>query len=146
MNRRRFIKSCSAICFAGAVSASLLEGCATGKDIVYTESDSRFTIPVAAFAKGKPADNMWKQYVVVRPSKLKFPICVFRSDAGEYSALLMQCTHRGCELENAGDHLSCPCHGSEFDAKGTVLNPPAEANLNAFPVSVINDKVIIQLN
>lgn len=146
MDRRNFIKSCSALCLSGAMAASLLESCAPTKGFTFSEDDKTYTFPLTAFRKGDEVPERWKPYVVIRPAKLKFPVCVFRSPQGEYAALLMQCTHRGCELENVGDHLNCPCHGSEFDSKGAVLNPPAEENLQQFPVSLNNNQLTIHLS
>jgi len=62
-----------------------------------------------------------------------------------YSALLMQCTHKGCELKPQGNYLACPCHGSEFDNKGVVQNPPAEQNLQNFQTKADDKNVYINL-
>lgn len=42
-----------------------------------------------------------------------------------------RCTHMGCQLEWNPDEESwdCPCHGSRFDAKGGILDNPAEKPL-----------------
>lgn len=43
-----------------------------------------------------------------------------------------RCPHLGCALKwNAAEHSwDCPCHGSRFDDKGTLLNNPANGNLD----------------
>jgi cytochrome b6-f complex iron-sulfur subunit len=63
----------------------------------------------------------------------------------DYSALLLQCTHKGCELQPQGNFLICPCHGSEFTNKGVVQNPPAEQNLKTFKTSTDNENIYIYL-
>ncbi len=42
-----------------------------------------------------------------------------------------RCPHMGCALKyNAQEHSwDCPCHGSRFDEKGTLLDNPATGNL-----------------
>jgi Rieske Fe-S protein len=50
-------------------------------------------------------------------------------DAGGIYALSLVCTHQGCDIRaggivNAGE-VVCNCHGSVFDAQGTVLRGPA---------------------
>lgn len=42
-----------------------------------------------------------------------------------------RCPHLGCALKwNSAEHSwDCPCHGSRFDGKGTVLDNPSNGNL-----------------
>lgn len=49
------------------------------------------------------------------------------------------CTHRGCTVAapQTGDQVTCPCHGSQFDAEtGAVLRGPATAPLPKVAVTV----------
>lgn len=50
------------------------------------------------------------------------------------------CIHGGCRLQHGkleGERLTCPCHGSVFDAAtGAVKNGPAESPQPAVPVMV----------
>jgi cytochrome b6-f complex iron-sulfur subunit len=57
----------------------------------------------------------------------------------------MLCTHKQCELNVTGMTLSCPCHGAEFSNSGTLLQGPAETDLQNFKVSLNNTKIIIDL-
>jgi cytochrome b6-f complex iron-sulfur subunit len=48
----------------------------------------------------------------------------------------------GCTVNAQGNKLSCPCHGSEFDAlTGKVLRGPAASPLPSIPVTVTNGDV-----
>ena len=53
------------------------------------------------------------------------------------------CTHQGCLVSQvAAGKISCPCHGSTFDANtGAVVNGPAPSPLAAVPVTVVNGTV-----
>jgi len=33
----------------------------------------------------------------------------------------------------------CPCHSSEFDIRGEVINPPAPRALDLYPVAIENN-------
>src|SRR5438445_11424003 len=52
-----------------------------------------------------------------------------------YLALRAECPHEGCEVAWVQEdrQVECPCHGSRFAGDGTLLNPPARANLTGFP-------------
>lgn len=84
-----------------------------------------------------------RKYVLLKSEKFDFPICVFKLSEENYSALLMECTHKGCELHNQGEFLVCPCHGSEFSNKGVVQNPPADQNLKTFSVKTDIDHIYV---
>ncbi len=58
----------------------------------------------------------------------------------------MKCTHRGCELNVGGGIYSCPCHGSEFDNKGNLLEGPADQDLKTFKTSINNENIYIDLS
>jgi Rieske Fe-S protein len=63
--------------------------------------------------------------------------------AGQVVAHSGVCTHAGCGVQAAGAQLSCPCHGSMFDAfTGAVLRGPAKAPLAAIPVKVSGQDVV----
>ncbi len=58
-------------------------------------------------------------------------IAVRRDDAGSVHALSASCTHKGCTVtwNNADRSWDCPCHGSIFDANGTVIHRPTRKPL-----------------
>lgn len=70
--------------------------------------------------------------------------------AGEFSATQGLCPHEDLPLEGGRlteNVIECPWHGSRFNiATGKVLNPPAEAGLQTFPVRVEGETVIITVH
>jgi cytochrome b6-f complex iron-sulfur subunit len=64
-----------------------------------------------------------------------------RFEDGGFLALHTKCTHLACAVmwhERSGRFI-CPCHGSEFDQHGDVINPPAPRPLDRFPMEVDGD-------
>lgn len=63
-------------------------------------------------------------------------LAVYRSEAGELTALSPVCTHLFCDVGwNAAEKSwDCPCHGSRFDTDGTVLDGPAVKALERRPL------------
>ncbi|MDX6744938.1 Rieske (2Fe-2S) protein [Actinocorallia sp. A-T 12471] len=72
-------------------------------------------------------------------------IFVVQPSEGVFKAFSSVCTHQGCGVTAPRDgKVSCPCHGSEFDAAtGEVLKPPAKAKLREYPVEVKNGAVVV---
>jgi cytochrome b6-f complex iron-sulfur subunit len=71
-------------------------------------------------------------------------VWVFRDALGFY-AISAVCSHLGCIVsENAkAEGFNCPCHGSEFDAKGGVISGPAPRGLDWLEVSLAADGTLM---
>ncbi|QQS30045.1 MAG: Rieske (2Fe-2S) protein [Sphingobacteriales bacterium] len=146
MDRKEFIKTCCYACLGGAAMSTILQGCASTNYFAKTVLTSGLiTISKSEFVQVKKDKTMFRKYVLVKVDKYNYPICIYRFENENYSALLMECTHKGCELQPQKDFLVCPCHGSEFDNKGVVQNPPAEQNLQSFIIKTDHDNVYIYL-
>lgn len=143
LTRKEFLGQTAALAVLGASTgtlATLLTGCTTVRYVSGVENTSAnaVTVPLTEFADGA--------FVVVRKGgKLPAPVYLCKHADGTFSALVMKCTHKGCEVRPAGDLLICPCHGSEFTNKGVVLSPPALENLLSFRTSVDAASVTIHL-
>jgi len=76
------------------------------------------------------------QGAIVRQGMHK--LAVYRDAGGGLHALNARCTHLGCVVHwNAGEcSWDCPCHGSRFDTRGTVLHGPAAS---ALPAATLQD-------
>ena len=64
---------------------------------------------------------------------------------GRVTTYLAVCTHEGCPLGwNAQQHLiRCPCHGSAFDARGQVVEGPAQKPLVELQTFVERGQVFV---
>ena len=146
MDRKEFIRTCSFLCLRGSALTALATGCATSNYFAATTLDNnRLIIKKSEFEVAGQAKPTLRKYVLIRAAQYNYPIIVYRFDDGTYSALLMECTHKNCELQPQGAYLVCPCHGSEFSNMGVVQNPPAEENLRTFQIIQDDDHLYIQL-
>jgi cytochrome b6-f complex iron-sulfur subunit len=64
---------------------------------------------------------------------------------GGFLALYRSCTHLGCAVpwDAEKGRFVCPCHGSEFEADGAVINPPAPRPLDLFRVTIEGGQVMV---
>lgn len=72
----------------------------------------------------------------VRPGGSGKPIMIVRGEGDKFSAFSLKCTHLGCTVgwNEAARSFDCPCHGSRFQADGSVLRGPAKQPLTGYPV------------
>lgn len=145
MNRKEFLKTCGFGCLAGIASVSLLESCSSSLAMTKEIVGSDILLPIDDFEIKYNGKIKYKKYIVIQNDLLKFPICVYRFDSENYTAILMECTHQGAELQVYGDKLQCVAHGSEFNNKGVVEDGPATTDLRNFPVLIENNILKISL-
>jgi Rieske Fe-S protein len=145
MDRKSFLKTCGLACAGGSAMATLLQGCGMSKTLGGTIAGDDLVIAISDFETKAATETHFKKYLIVNNDKLKSPICVYRTDAQNYTALWLQCPHQGAELQVFGNKLQCPAHGSEFDNAGKVSNGPANSNLRSFPVAIANNQLKISL-
>jgi nitrite reductase/ring-hydroxylating ferredoxin subunit len=143
MDRKVFLKQCGWACIGITLGGGLLASCTNHQAIVAVREGDFFTIPKSSFWSEE--NQKFKRYVIISNDELVFPICVFRKSETEYSALLMECSHQGAELQVYGDRLQCPAHGSEFDREGNPLNAPADKVLRKFQCLVSDHSIKISL-
>lgn len=145
MDRKDFIKACGFTCMGSIALASMLQGCSSTKLLNGKINGDNLMVPLSDFETRNGKAVYFKKYLVVQNEQLQYPICVYRLNENEYTALWMRCTHQGTELQVFGDKLQCPAHGSEFTNAGAVQNGPADEKLRAFPVIIENNQLKISL-
>ncbi|MFC1720570.1 ubiquinol-cytochrome c reductase iron-sulfur subunit [Pseudomonadota bacterium] len=64
-----------------------------------------------------------------------------RLEDGGFLALSRTCTHLSCTVPwvAAENRFICPCHASEFDIRGNVINPPAPRALDLYAIRIENN-------
>ena len=65
------------------------------------------------------------------------------NDAGVVRAFSASCPHLGCDVEwnDAESTWDCPCHGSRFNADGSLKHGPAKRGLDPVKIKIENDQI-----
>ena len=145
MDRRDFIVKTCAACLSASALAGLISSCTASQYVSGKLNDNGILVNPDDFKIKKGSREAYRSFIIVRNDALQYPVYLYRFGESDYSAVWMQCTHQGTELQSSGDFLQCPAHGSEFSNKGKVVNGPASKDLRSFPVTVINDQLFIDL-
>ena len=145
MNRNEFLKTCGYACLGGMAFASMLQSCKTTKSLTLPINENAMLLEKKEFEINKKGKISYRRSVILYNDNLQFPVAVFRFDETKYSALFMQCSHQGAELQVFGEKLLCPAHGSEFNSMGVVSNGPAIDRLRTFQIEQQNEALKILL-
>lgn len=121
MDRRKFLLRCGSLGLGGTLGSVLLPACGGSKYLAVAASGNRLIV--------NKTDMADQEAIVVSNNRLPAPVFLLRLPEGEYSAVLLLCTHKQCEVAPSGAILQCPCHGSEYTKTGRVLEGPATRDL-----------------
>lgn len=146
MQRRNFIRTGCLACIGGGVITTLLQGCSSAyyaKQVDFKQNS--LVVKKSEFVEIKKDKQTLRNVVVAKYEKLPFPIAIFRLGDDKYSAVYLECTHQGNEVQPQGDYLVCDGHGSEFDNQGNVTQGPAEKALRKFVVNTDKENIYVVL-
>jgi len=67
------------------------------------------------------------------------------NSGGSFTVLENVCTHMGCQTDwNVAEQTwDCPCHGSRYNADGSVLRGPAPASLSTRAFHIENNEIVL---
>lgn len=72
---------------------------------------------------------------------------IYAENASEIYVYSNRCTHQSCQVNLiSAFNFQCPCHASEFDAKGEVTNGPARLRLYRYESKVVDGIVYARLS
>lgn len=143
MERRDFLVTGCQAGLGLCLTALLGESCGTAAYFAQmTVETDKISVRKSEFQYLKKEAIQERSYVFVKPAGAAFPICLYKKD-NQYTACLMKCTHKGCEVEVQGSRYVCPCHGSEFSTAGAPLEGPAERPLKTFKTTEDENAVYI---
>lgn len=71
---------------------------------------------------------------------------IYRKSESEFIVLDRTCTHQGCQVNgfNAQGISNCPCHGSQYNTDGNVVQGPAPSSLKRYSASLSGNMLEIQ--
>jgi len=135
MHRKKFIKT-AGILAVGTISGSLLISCAVIKYAQYSVDGNKLVVKKSEFTD-------IQKFVLLNVKGLPASIYLRKNENETFTALLTQCTHKGCEVNPGYDMLSCPCHGSRYSSSGEVISPPATESLKKFDLLEDSENIYI---
>ena len=144
MKRKEFIKQSLYVGVGAVCIPQLIQSCAAYKP-KFVEEGNYLKIKKSEFLDTTKNPPVSRIFISVKLERYEFPIGISELPNGTYSAVYLRCTHRGCGLQNTGEDLQCPCHGSEFSYSGKVLSAPADENLSTFKVEEKGEELWITL-
>ena len=144
MNRKRFIKVCG-WAGLGATFPVAFGACSSAHYVQSTVHQGVLAVSLQEFINEDDKSQEFRLYIMVQAPDLKFPVAVYRISHAHYNAIWTECTHKRCEVNPHPGALVCPCHGSEFDDQGNVLEGPAEQNLKTFKTTSDEKNLYIHL-
>lgn len=146
MERREFIRTGCLVCLGGSALA-VVQGCSSTYYAKQVElKQNSLVVKKSEFVEMKKEKQILRDAVVAKYEKLAFPIALFRLAEDQYSAVYLECTHQGNEVQPNGNYLVCEGHGSEFDNLGKVTQGPAEDPLRTFVVKTDKENIYIILS
>lgn len=145
MERRKFVKQCCLTSLTIPLSSTVFTACTSLYYASITEENNVIKIAKSEFEIIKKQEVKTRKFLLVNSEKFNFPISISISNEGKYTASLLKCTHRGCELIVGGGIYACPCHGSEFSMTGELLQGPAVLPLQTFKITTDDNNIYVQL-
>lgn len=141
MDRRNFVKQSCSLCLAvgsGMLVGSLASCASTFPVYKASLSDNKIEVPVSLF--------LTSNFQIIQVKSLYYNIGLKKEKEGNYTALLLRCTHADNQLTPIGNGFKCTLHGSTFDNEGQVTNGPAVHALKRYVTEVLSDQIIIHLS
>ncbi len=86
--------------------------------------------------------------VALQPGKSRRPVLVQRLEQDAVRVLSLRCSHLGCTVrwDNEQQVLRCPCHGSRFDDRGSVIEGPAKEALSVYRSQLVGTRITFEFD
>lgn len=140
MERKEFLKSACSICVAigAGVVLGALESCSNLPIYKTKISENKISVPSSIFEQ--------TDLHIIRPNGFEFDIALRKVSEGQFTALLLRCTHADNQLTPTDTSYVCSLHGSKFDKNGHVVKSPAEKALKRYKTELVEGNIIIYVS
>ena len=102
---------------------------------------------LASLPQGVPEEVIFRKNRVDgwKISSEKTSAWILKKSSSEVVAFAPQCTHLGCayRYEEQKKTFLCPCHTSNFDLDGKVIDGPAPRPLDRYEVKIDGNKLLL---
>ena len=105
-------------------------------------------VTVGGFIKAGTVAELQKQgRLTIRDGKTAVIVMNNPTKPGSVYAIDSVCTHQGCAVDWDGDkkQIICPCHGSTFNADGTVIKGAATKPLKSYEAKLEGDNILVKI-
>ena len=132
ITRREFVEISGSFCLTAlgvSALATAFGGCSKNESSNPTgPKENKFTVNLADYPELQQVGG-YKTFTI--NSK---PVILFRTATDAFKALSLICTHQGCTIDwkSARNRFECPCHDSQFDKDGNVIQGPASSSLPTY--------------
>jgi Rieske Fe-S protein len=132
LNRRAFLKALTAS--GGAVACgTVLAGCSAATPAAGGGGGAEVSLDLSQPANQSLAAVGGTLALEANAVDSK-GLLLYRSSQTDVLVFSRNCTHMGCSVGDFVDGIaSCPCHHSQFDTGGKVVQGPAASSLKAYP-------------
>ena len=147
-NRREFVKDAltgiGTVAFGSFVMMNQ-SSCSDGSPTAPTDSNGETSITVDLSLPQNSALATVGGTLALTANELDGSgILLYRKSDTSVLAFSRICTHNGCTIGSFQNGTSaCPCHGSQFNTSGSVVNGPAVNALKQYSATIVGDIVTI---
>jgi Rieske Fe-S protein len=136
--RQHAIRGAGLVLTAGALAA-----CGSSEEKPAASSDASSSSAPAAAPPGGDAIAKTAD-VPVGSGVIVDDVVITQPTAGVFKGFSSECTHKWCAVNKVAEGtIDCPCHGSKFNLDGSVAKGPATEPLEAKPISVEGDSIVL---
>lgn len=103
---------------------------------------------VGDFVRAGTVTELTKQgRLMVKDGNTSLMVMSNPTKPGSVYAIDSVCTHQGCAVDWDGDkkQIICPCHGSTFNADGTVIKGAATKPLKSYEAKIDGDSILVKI-